>query len=39
MGRMGLPSELTGAVVMLCSRAGTCMTGSDIVVDGGATVF
>ena len=34
MGRMGSPSELTGSVVLLCSRAGTYINGADIVVDG-----
>ncbi|KAI6757018.1 hypothetical protein HG530_011616 [Fusarium avenaceum] len=38
-GRMGVPSELTGAVVLLASSAGTYMNGTDIVVDGGAIVF
>ncbi|TPX15810.1 uncharacterized protein E0L32_000144 [Thyridium curvatum] len=38
-GRMGSPSELTGAIVLLASRANTYMNGSDIVVDGGAIVF
>ncbi|KAJ5588299.1 oxidoreductase [Penicillium hordei] len=38
-GRMGSPSELTGAVVLLASTAGTYINGSDIVVDGGAIVF
>lgn len=38
-GRMGSPSELTGAIVLLASTAGTYMNGSDIVVDGGAIVF
>lgn len=38
-GRMGSPSELTGAIVLLASSAGTYMNGSDILVDGGATVF
>ncbi|KAJ6113499.1 oxidoreductase [Penicillium sp. IBT 18751x] len=38
-GRMGSPSELTGAIVLLTSTAGTYMNGSDIVVDGGAIVF
>lgn len=38
-GRMGAPSELTGAVVLLASSAGTYINGTDIVVDGGATVF
>lgn len=35
MGRMGAPVELTGAVVLLCSRvAGAFITGADIGVDG-----
>ncbi|KAJ5156396.1 oxidoreductase [Penicillium capsulatum] len=38
-GRMGSPSELTGAVVLLASSAGSYMNGSDIVVDGGAIVL
>lgn len=38
-GRMGSPSELTGAIVLLASTAGTYINGSDIVVDGGAIVF
>ncbi|KAJ5690480.1 hypothetical protein N7462_004872 [Penicillium macrosclerotiorum] len=38
-GRMGSPSELTGAIVLLASSAGSYINGSDIVVDGGAIVF
>lgn len=38
-GRMGVPSELTGAVVLLASSAGSYINGSDIVVDGGGVVF
>ncbi|KAH7920295.1 NAD(P)-binding protein [Leucogyrophana mollusca] len=33
-GRMGDPSELTGTVVLLCSRAGKYINGADILVDG-----
>lgn len=40
MGRMGSPQELTGPVIMLCSRvAGSYIAGTDITVAGGATVF
>jgi sorbose reductase len=40
MGRMGDVEEVVGAVVMLCSqRAGRYITGSEVVVDGGALCF
>ncbi|TAQ91144.1 hypothetical protein B7494_g496 [Chlorociboria aeruginascens] len=39
MGRMGTPNELTGTVILLASHAGTYITGTDIVVDGGAMLF
>lgn len=38
-GRLGQPGELTGAVVLLASNAGSYINGADIVVDGGAIVF
>ncbi|KAJ6595904.1 hypothetical protein DFH09DRAFT_1024849 [Mycena vulgaris] len=39
MGRMGDPSELVGAMILLCSPAGRYINGADIVVDGGGSVF
>ena len=38
-GRMGTPEELAGVAVMLCSAAGRFITGVDIAVDGGSSVF
>jgi NAD(P)-dependent dehydrogenase (short-subunit alcohol dehydrogenase family) len=38
-GRMGMPEELSGMVVLLCSKAGSYINGSDMVVDGGGIVF
>ena len=39
IGRMGLPEEVAGVVVMLLSRAGSYATGADFLVDGGMNVF
>ncbi|KAL1746290.1 hypothetical protein HDZ31DRAFT_62316 [Schizophyllum fasciatum] len=39
MGRMGDPTEVVGAGVLLCSLAGRYINGADIVVDGGGLVF
>ncbi|KAF6816400.1 short chain dehydrogenase reductase family [Colletotrichum sojae] len=38
-GRMGMPEEVAGVVVMLCSKAGSYFNGSDLIVDGGGVVF
>ncbi|KAK1065238.1 hypothetical protein LTR74_008064 [Friedmanniomyces endolithicus] len=34
--RLGLPEDIAGTVVFLCSRAGSHVNGSSIVLDGGA---
>ncbi|KAF4456754.1 Serum paraoxonase/lactonase 3 [Fusarium austroafricanum] len=34
-GRMGKPEELSGTILLLCSKAGSYINGGDIVVDGG----
>ncbi|KAF2429320.1 NAD(P)-binding protein [Tothia fuscella] len=40
MGRMGVASEITGPLVLLCSAAaGGFINGADIKVDGGASIF
>jgi len=38
-GRFGQPSEITGAVVFLCSDAASYVTGTQIVIDGGWTAW
>lgn len=39
MGRMGEREELCGAVILLASKAGSYINGTDILVDGGQSLF
>ena len=38
MGRLGLPSDLVGAMIFLSSSASDFMTGQTLFVDGGCTI-
>lgn len=39
MNRIGFPHEIKGAVALLCSPAGSYITGQNICVDGGWTIW
>lgn len=39
IGRLGTPEELIGTTVLLCSRAGSYVTGTEIRVDGGSSAL
>ncbi|MEM3112376.1 MAG: SDR family oxidoreductase [Candidatus Anstonellales archaeon] len=39
MGRMGTPDEIAGAVIWLCSDKASFITGHNLIVDGGMTVY
>ena len=39
MRRLGLPSDLQGGLVFLASDASAYVTGHDLVIDGGYTIW
>jgi NAD(P)-dependent dehydrogenase (short-subunit alcohol dehydrogenase family) len=38
VGRLGRPEDLVGAALLLCSEAGSYITGADFMVDGGSSL-
>jgi NAD(P)-dependent dehydrogenase (short-subunit alcohol dehydrogenase family) len=39
MGRLATPDEIAPGVIFLASEASAFMTGSDLVIDGGYTIW